>query len=70
MSRVAPSVLPVRPTVALRHFDSRLAGQALFIVGVVGEGHPHLDGLYLLAGSQGVGGAGSAADFGLPPSHR
>jgi hypothetical protein len=33
-----------------------VAGQGLVVAGVVGEGHPHLDGLALVGGDQGVGG--------------
>ena len=44
------------------HCRSSNAGQGFGVAGIVGESHPHLDGLSLLAGSQGVAGSGGPVD--------
>ena len=40
-------------------------GQGFGVVSIVGEGHPHLDGLSLLAVGEGIGGAGGSVDVRL-----
>ena len=49
----------------LRHRSGGLAGQRFFVVGIVGEGHPDLDGLAFVGIGQGV--AASFASIQLAP---
>ena len=55
---------------ARRRCHGGRAGQRLLVAPVVGEGHPHPDGLAQVFGSEGVGGPGGAGDIrvtGQPP---
>ena len=48
-----------------RHRARCGAGQRLLVVSVVGEGHPHPDGLARVGGNKGVGGSGCPVDLGV-----